>query len=427
MAWGVALLQISACGRENPCLACDRELRKTLESIQAWRRLHGGAYPGRLVELKRAGLLGNDGAICPDLLGERSDGGTSQKGATSRAENGDPAGTYEYEMSDRVLKSGAERMHLPKDAPAYTRQDLKGELLRRPFFEQIPILRCNRHQAAAPPPADPAAKPDARRNATVTGAVYWSRTYWEQEWLADVPYCAREAIALFGLKGPPFYVDRPPAIDGALDLRQWSCAFGDAAWWWTYPMFDEGVRRQTTPNLQAFFQGQHGRGIELRSTRWWLNGLVQLQGRVMTSQANVYREPGLLGFVWERTGLHVGRSFREATWLQGTVWTAPDGEDVGWLVWHYADGAVAKVPLTYGKTTARFWGDAAQIARESTYPEPAWKLHESAESAGRERWVRLYRQSWTNPRPDVPVAFVDFVSNRESPGAPFLVALNLLP
>jgi hypothetical protein len=142
---------------------------------------------------------------------------------------------------------------------------------------------------------------------------------------------------------------------------------------------------------------------------------------------NVYREPGMLAFVWERTHLPVARKFRKACWLQGTIWTAPDNDAAGWLIWHYGNGASERVPITYGKTTARFWGDLDQIATEKNFPEPVWKHHETAEEVGKERWLRLYEQSWDNPHPDLEVATVDFVSNRESPAAPFIVAINVYP
>lgn len=414
----------SAAG-DNPCLDCDREMRKTFDAIQAWRRLHHGRYPDRLVDLKQAGLLPSDRAICPDVLRERIGGNAAHREVSSRSEAGDPQGTYEYELSAKVLKSGGERIYLPSNAPSYTRQDVKAELLRRPFFEQIPILRCSSHRAVAPPPF--AGADDVRRNATVAGSIYWSRTFWEHLWLNDVPYCARDANVLFGLKGPPFYTDRTPVLPEALDLRKWNCAFGDHAWWWTYPMFEEGVNRQTAAHLRPFFEENHGRSIKVAGTQWWIDGLVQLQGQVLPSGRNHYSAPGMEAFVWQKTGVSVNRTIRGASWLQGTVWVGRNDEPAGWLVWKYADGAEERVPVIYGKTTARFWGDAKQIEGESGFPDPVWKHHETTEAVGKERWLRLYQQHWTNPRPDIIVTILDFVSNRESPAAPFIIAVNVTP
>lgn len=407
---------------QNPCLACDREMRKTFEAVQAWRRANDGRYPGRLADLKSAGLLPYEGAICPEVIREAGGADAAHRDASSRGEAGDPSGTYEYEMSDKVLKSGIEKMYLPADAPAYTRQDFKAELLRRPFFEQVAILRCSSHRAAAPPPFD--GHDDTRRNATVEGKIYWSRLYWEQLWLDDVSYCAREANVLFGLKGPPFFTPRAPTLPQALDLRKWNCAFGDHAWWWTYPIFDAGANRQTAAHLRPFFEEKHGRSVFIAREEWWLDGLVQLQGRVLSGPKDLYRGPGMEAFVWQKLGVKVERSIAGAAWLQGTAWPAGAGEICGWLVWHYAEGKSERVPIIYGKTTGRFWGDQKQIEGEMGFPEPIWKFQESP-PVGKVRWLRVYRQSWTNPHPDLTVSTLDFVSNRDCTAAPFLIAVNL--
>jgi hypothetical protein len=395
-------------------------MRKTFEALQCWRRSHGGAYPYRLSDLVLAGLMPRDSGICPSVLRELMRSDPSHHLVTSRGPNGDPTGSYEYELSASVI---VERKWLPQDAPPYTRQQLKAELLRRPFHEQVPILRCTSHRASAP--AELSDESSAWRNLSDSGIVYWSGDLWEQRWLADVPYCCRDANVLFGLKGPPFHSGRAPGLANALDLRPWVCAFGDHAWWWNYPLFKPKPNWQTSPQLNAFFQNQPGRVLDLAGVQWWIDGLVQLQGRIATNASNPYGEPGLLAFVWERIGLHVGRKCGRASWLQGTVWTAPPGEAVAWLIWHYVDGMAERVPIIYGKTTARFWGDVLQIENEHEFPEPVWRHHESAETAGTERWLRIYQQSWNNPRPNVTVATLDFISNRSSPAAPFLIALDV--
>jgi hypothetical protein len=420
----LALPMLAHGGPENPCLACDRQMRKTFEAIQAWRRSHNGSYPGRLVDLEAIGLLPNGGEICPELLGEHSGSSATRNETSSRGPQGDPAGTYEYEMSDRVLMGSIDRMYLPEDAPDYTRQQIKCVLLRRPFFEQVPILRCTSHEGVAPPAF---ADKGARRNLTVEGNIYWSGLYWEQLWLDDAPYCARQANVLFGSQGPPFHTDVAPALASALDLRNWSCSFGDHPWWWTYPMFEQGSNRQKAAHLRPFFQEAHGRVLKLNDEQWWIDGLVQLQGRIKRGNENIFNAPGMEAFVWKKTGTTVGRPFREAAWLQGTVWTAKPGETAGWLVWHYADGSSEHVPIVYGRNTARFWGEPKQLQGEKDFVEPVWRHHETKEEAGRERWLRLYRQEWVNPRPDALVATLDFVSNPECRASPFLIAVNVFP
>ncbi len=402
-------------------LACDRQMRKTFEAVQAWRRLHNGSYPGRLVDLEKSGLMPQGGATCPELSGELSTSSAKATEPTSRGYQCDPPEVYEYEMSDCAPLI---RDYLPTGSPQYNRQQLKSILLQRPFSNQVAILRCTRHVDLAPPSF---ATNRPRRNITVEGKIYWSGLYWEGLWLDDVPYCARMANVLFGAKGPPFHTDRAPSLDSALDLGSWSCSFGDHAWWWEYPMFEPQPNGQAAAHLRPFFQEDHGRIVNLKGEEWWIDGLVQLQGRVKRGTETPFTAPGMEAFVWQKTATKVGRSFRRATWLQGTVWTASPGETNGWLVWHYADGEIQRVPIIYGRTTARFWGEQGQIDGEKDFPEPVWRFHEDKKDVGRDRWLRIYRQEWINPRPETTVTSLDFVSNRESRAAPFLIAVNVYP
>lgn len=416
---------VGASEDEPSWLPCDREMRKVHEALQAWRRTHDGNYPDRLVDLVAAGLMPYSSAICPQVRAEAALADARHDLSTSRQAGADPESFYEYELSPNIQKSKDEARWLPPGSRAYTRRDIKLELLRRPHADQVPILRCSSHRAAAP--AEWRADGKAWRNLTVTGEIYWSEEYWEKRWLADVPYCARESIVLFGLKGPPFYVDAAPTVAAALDLRSWSCAFGDHPWWWTVPLFDEPPNSVSAPHLRPFFQEQHARVREVGGEAYWLNGLTQLQGKISPNEMERYRQSMRQSFVWERTGLQVGRLVRKATWLQGTLWEAKPGEVAGELVWHYADGTNARVPLVYGKTTARFWADRQQLKTEKNFPEAVWQQAESAREVGKERVLRLYQQAWANPRPEVTVTTLDFVSNRASPAGPFVVAINVFP
>jgi len=429
IAWRVLVLSLVApllmqAATDASCLACDRQMRKAFEAIQAWRRLHNGAFPERLADLT-PGFLPPNSAICPEVLREQHGASTTISGISSSGDAGDPPGTYQYEMSAKVQKWEADRLFLPPDTPHYTRQDVKVELLRRGLFEQVAILRCSSHRAGAPEPFR--GKEDGWRNLTTEGKIYWSPYYWEQVWLDDVPYCAREANVLFGLKGPPFHTDKSPTLASALDLRSWSCSFGDHAWWWTFPMFEQGPNRQIAAHLRPFFSENHGRVLEMHGEQWWIDGLVQLQGRIKRGQETSFEAAGIQAFVWKKTGVRLERAFRRASWLQGTVWNAKAGETTGWLDWHYGNGDTERVPVVYGRNTARFWGEPAQINAEKDFPEPAWRYHEDKETAGRDRWLRIYRQEWTNPRPGAIVASLDFVSNPECRAAPFLIAVNVYP
>jgi len=411
---------------DDSILACNREMRKTFEAIQAWRRFHNGHYPGRIADLKAAGIMPVDGAICPEVLREEKGASPTHDGLTSRSIGSDPPGTYEYELSDKVEIQKA-YIFLPDDANSITRQDIKVELLRRPYYWQVPILRCTSHRSMAP--ADYKGKDGAWRNLTTAGKVYWSGLYWADLWLNDVPFFARDVNVLFGLKGPPFHTDREPTLAQALDLRDWSCAFGDYVWWWYYPMFElSRENRQKSPALLPFFREKHGRVVNLDGTDWWVDGLVQLQGRLrIDGKESAFQASDRISFPWEKLGAPVGRKFKRASWLQGTVYAAKAGETAGWLLWHYSDGGTERVPIEYARDTARFWTYANRVEGGAGFVQPVWRFLESSEDVMVERWLRLYRQDWVNPRPDSEVKSLDFVSNRECRAAPFLIALNLIP
>jgi hypothetical protein len=167
--------------------------------------------------------------------------------------------------------------------------------------------------------------------------------------------------------------------------------------------------------------------MELGGTEWWINGLVQLQGGLLSGRENLYRGPSMEAFAWEKAGMKIGRAIAGASWLQGTAWPATAGETAGWLVWHYADGSSERTPIVYGANTARFWAEPWQIKGEDGFATPVWTYHETEGDVGKERWLRIYRQDWANPRSDVVITSLDFVSNRECPASPFLIAVNMRP
>ncbi len=425
---GILLLPYPSAGEESDTLPCDREMRKTIEAMQAFRRQNQGRYPDSLSDLTRHGYLQWRDAACP--LNRQGDAQADERAnfISSRRLGGDRSGRYEYELSDQVVLNDGSRMFLPADPPPFTRAQLKGELLRRAFSEQVPLLRCDQHRSGPSPASNP---DDGRRNATAYGTIYWSGLYWEQVWIADVPGTSRDLNVFYGLEGPPFYVDRAPALDGAIDFRPWNSAFGDVAWWWELPFFDEGSNRQRTPDLGPFFHHQQGMTRDLGGTSWWLNGLVQVQGEFSEAPGlNRYHQPTSQDHPPSRLDLPIKRHFHAASWLQGTLWTGSPGEPVGFLIWHYEDGTIERVPILYGVHSARFWCDEEQSRDEQlvrNLVSPVWSEHQTREQVGVERQLRLYQQRWTNPHPDVQVTSLDFVAATNSPAAPFLVAMQVTP
>ena len=420
-----AALPIAGAG--EACRDCDRQMRKITEAIQAWRRAHGGEYPAGLSDLAEAGLLPRGGEICPHVLAEAEGASASHALQSSKGNEKDRAGAYEYEMSKRVLEMMIPALAPERDDP-FLRFDQKSILLRREHAEQVPILRCRSHRGDAPEQAPQ----KGWRNLTTDGSVYWSGELWEQEFLDDVPYVARSEAVLFGLQGPPFCSGKEVTVPGALDLSPWVNSFGDHGWWWSMPLYDWVQFTQPTPNLSAFFKGEHGRGVTVGDTEYWADGLVQLQGRALEHKPGItpdlFRYPGMEAFPWERRDLPVGRKFTQARWLQGTVWRVKDEETVaGFLDWEFDDGEVQSVPIVVGEGTSRFWASDGHLEKEEGFPEPAWSVRQEGVIDGGPRHLRLYEQRWDNPRKDQQVLRVHFRSNRECTASPFIVAITLKP
>ncbi len=407
-------------------LQCDRAMRKTIEAMQAFRRQHSGEYPDSLGQLVRLGYLQPGDASCPVSTPPNNDENGHVALISSRRAGGDRSEMYEYEMSTNVLLLDSGRLYLGANPPVHTRRQLKQQLLSRPFAEQVPLLRCGEHGSDVPTGWQ---EEGVQRNATAFGTVYWSGDYWEKVWVADVPGPSRDISILFGLKGPPFYVDQKPALEGALDLRRWSNAFGDVAWWWEYPYFDEGANRQTTPSLKPFFSDRNGKTSAVGEKSWWINGLVQLQGRIYDhAQEDKYHKPNFSDFPSERRDLPVGQQFRTASWLQATLWEGDFREIVGWMVWHFEDGLTETIPIRYGEDTGRFWADDQQWQNEvdnGHFPKPIWLVRQTAEESVQPRYLRLYQQNWTNPRPTIHVQSLDFISNTNCAASPILVSVHL--
>lgn len=429
LGWAAVLLGLAGLSAAEPdrrsaaVLQCDREMRRTFEAVQAWRRANEGAYPPRLLALETRGMVPPGSCVCPaEAAGA---GGLGHHHfVSSRSSTGDPIGAYEYEPTTTLRLSDLDRHLLPKGARSYTRQDIKLELLRRPFSEQIPILRCMVHAATTGPNSE--FEPHWARNLTHDGHIHWSGHYWERLWLDDVPAPARSAMVLFGLEGPPFHSGKAPTLPNALDLRPWATGFPQVSWSSLTPLIEVNGRTIPAPDLAPFTGPVHPVIQAAGGESWWIDGLVQLQGRRNDGLRSPNQEPHAFDFAWSKTRLPVARTFSRASWLQGTLFADLPGTVVGWLDWHYQDGTSARVEIHYETDTGVFWNEGGFANDTGGTTNPAWELPSDARS-GLNRRLRLFRQEWINPHPSKTVVSLDFHSSKKSKAAPFILAVNLHP
>ena len=103
---------------------------------------------------------------------------------------------------------------------------------------------------------------------------------------------------------------------------------------------------------------------------------------------------------------------------------APHGDEVGAYVVHYADGKSVRVPVRSGiETGDHWWNPDFDVAPESA--PVAWRGLDQVSEFAR-RYLCLYRYTWRNDRPTVPVDHIDFVATN-SGAEPFVVAITADP
>jgi WD40 repeat protein/tetratricopeptide (TPR) repeat protein len=99
----------------------------------------------------------------------------------------------------------------------------------------------------------------------------------------------------------------------------------------------------------------------------------------------------------------------------------PLGTAVGHYIIHYTDGEHVEIPIVHGRDMRDYW-----FFPEYSTGNPdlisAWTG--SSQSSRREgATTRLFKSSWVNPRPDVPIDTLDFV-HADTHAAPILVAIT---
>ena len=99
------------------------------------------------------------------------------------------------------------------------------------------------------------------------------------------------------------------------------------------------------------------------------------------------------------------------------------GDELGSYIFHYADGRQIELPIVTGKDIGEWWSQPDQQNMNFVI---AWTGNNPAAQKNGHT-VRLFKATWENPFPDVPIKQLDFVSDKPTPGAPFLIAVTAEP
>jgi hypothetical protein len=118
------------------------------------------------------------------------------------------------------------------------------------------------------------------------------------------------------------------------------------------------------------------------------------------------------------SGISVRRHCRRLHFLHATFGAyPPPGKRVGTYVIHYRDGQQSEISLHYGEHIGP-WNPRTQMHTDLEGATVAWQSQYYPIAVN-----RLYKLTWHNPRPDVEVSHLDFLSAMNGT-SPFLVALT---
>lgn len=184
---------------------------------------------------------------------------------------------------------------------------------------------------------------------------------------------------------PPQLVDLTEAYVSALDDLQGT----------------HDLSRQTLKALP------HGRA-HLGPIEFDVRGVVKLRSAQLSSDYGT-----------ERTGISVKQRCRRLHFLHATDVAETDGKHVASYVIHYTDGQKLEVPLLQGRNIQEWLSEDDSVSRDK--PTVAWR-----HSPGGGITLQLSRFTWDNPRPDMEITTLDFVS-KMTQAAPYLLAITAEP
>jgi WD40 domain-containing protein len=185
---------------------------------------------------------------------------------------------------------------------------------------------------------------------------------------------------------PSSLIDLSPYFSGPLDRDS---LYRNIPFYEPFPTLPRG--RQTLPG---------SRGLEFD-----LRGIVQLDNGGF---------PGLPRAV---EGIAVRQKYRRLHFLHATYHSESEDKAIGAYVVHYADGTQEEIPIRYGKDTLDWYGEGGDLPAAKV----AWRGSHSRSAA-----IRLFNRTWENPRSEMEIRTLDFIS-KMTKCAPFLIAITAEP
>ncbi len=144
-----------------------------------------------------------------------------------------------------------------------------------------------------------------------------------------------------------------------------------------------------------------------------VSGIIQLSGQ----QAIIARR----SFPEKALGIKVGAACAHIHILHGAGWSEVPHTIIATLALNYSDGTRREIPIVYGKHVYDWWEN--EDVPEDTQTIIAWTgMNRISRMFG--TTLRIYKTTFANPHPGVPISTVDFISAKKE-SAPFLLGLTI--
>jgi hypothetical protein len=157
------------------------------------------------------------------------------------------------------------------------------------------------------------------------------------------------------------------------------------------------------------------RGIQtLGGVQFDVVGMIQLAGNISKRMTGIIYPEAI-------KEISVGEKGQRLHFLQGSAWKSDAGTTIGKYVVHYKDGQSKDIPIVYQEGVVDWWFGPKDMPPADALV--AWKGgNERTRSFG--LTIQLFRFAWENPRSDVEIERIDFVTSWVD-SAPFLIAATI--
>lgn len=366
----------------DDAISCKSNLTKIFEAIQEYRKKHK-RMPNWLSDLHPEFIDDPKTFICPFV--QKIEDFQSWK-ANFRGEVWEDPSlltiSYSYEFCAREYPLG---LGVSTTVQEYKRRQMGL------VGSGVPIVRCVAHEPVL--------------NLSFGGPIYPSDREWENNFSEVVLHEDLTAEKLFAerlaasARAPRSFQKRDAAVDSRyLDLTDRYNATLTETW---HP----GNLGNNLVNLPQGIATFDRVGVQFD-----VRGLIQLKGKGLHAP-----------FPEKVEQIKVGQKCRYLHFLHGTGFSAEDGTEIGHYEVHYAGGQKLTIPVVYGKDLSDWWCDPKEP--KSGIAQIAWEGGNAAtQSQGKQ--IRLYHSKWENPRKDVEITTISFVSAMTY-SAPFLIAITV--